>query len=133
MVPLVAQRLADNVAALCHGIANVLARRWDVVRKLDCNASDERAGMPNVAVAAREEEAGAETPMRVVVASHRSRDCRFACARQAAKPKDVSLVSSVSPAMDLAQEIDARAGEASEVVLLCKCVEGRIWRIMQEC
>lgn len=84
------------------------------------------ARTPNVAVAAQEAEAGAETLKLVVVGTHRSQDGRFAGARQAVELEDMSPVMSVYPAIDLAQEVDARAGKASEFVLLCKCVEGRV-------
>ena len=56
----VTQRLADNVAALCNSIANVLLHCWRVVCELRGNASHISASMPHVAAAAREEEACCE-------------------------------------------------------------------------
>jgi hypothetical protein len=48
MMPLVAQRLADNIAALCHSIADVLARFGNVMRKLNGDARDKPACMAGI-------------------------------------------------------------------------------------
>jgi hypothetical protein len=58
VLPLVAQRLAGNVVALCNSVADMLPHRWHAVRELHCNARHKLAGVPNVAAATREEEAG---------------------------------------------------------------------------
>jgi len=126
MAPLVAQRLIDNVATLFDGIADVLARHWNVVRKLDCDARDESASMSNVTVAAREEKAGCKTLFIVVAARNRPCYRRLARTRQAAKPEDMSPVSSISPAIDLVQQVGARAVETGMFMPPCKCVKGRV-------
>ena len=59
-MPLVAQRLADNVAALCHGVAYVLVKQRYAACQLPRNARDELARMADIAATSREEEAGSK-------------------------------------------------------------------------
>ena len=83
--------------------------------------------MTYVAAAAREEEAGRQTLLVVVAARDRPRDRRLARACQPAEPEDAPLVLSVCPAVYLAQEVDARVGEAGRLMLLGVRVEGRVF------
>jgi hypothetical protein len=71
VLPLVAQRLADNVAVLCYSVADMLPRCWHALRELHCDACHKLARMPNVAATAREEEASCETLPVVVPARNR--------------------------------------------------------------
>jgi hypothetical protein len=118
VLPLVAQGLADNVAARFNRVADVFLQRWHVVRELHCDARHKLACMANVAAAAREEEARCQTLPVVVPARHRPRDGRLARARKPAQPEDASLVWAVRPAVNLVEEVDARVGEADRLVLL---------------
>ena len=127
MLPLIAQRLADNVAALCDSVADVLPRCWHTLRELHRNARHKLACVPHVAAAAREEEARCELLPVVVPASHRPRDGRLARARQPAQPEDAPLIRPVRPAVYLVEEGDARVGQAGRLVLLRERVEGRIF------
>jgi hypothetical protein len=52
VLPLIAQRLVDNVAALCNSVADMLSRRWYAVCKLRRDARYKLASVPNVAAAA---------------------------------------------------------------------------------
>lgn len=126
MLPLVAQRLAGNIAALCCSGADVLACFWHILRELHRDACDELACVADVAAAAREEEAGRQALLVVVAARDGPRDRRLACARQAAQPEDAPLIWPVRPAMYLVEEVNACAIEAGRLVLLCTRVEGRI-------
>jgi hypothetical protein len=63
------------------------------------------------------------------VARDRPRDGRLARARQPAQPEDVPLVLPICPAVYLAEEVDARIGEAGRFVLLRKRVEGRLFGV----
>jgi hypothetical protein len=126
VMPLVAQGLAGNVATLCDGLADVLPRRWDAMRKLHCNARDKLACVTDVVATSREEEAGRETFLVVVRTSYGPRDRRFARPRQSAQPEDVSLVLPLRPLVYLVEEVDARVWEAGGLVLLRKRVEGRV-------
>jgi hypothetical protein len=129
VVPLVAQGLAGNVVALCNRIANALPQGWHIARKLHCKARYEPACVAYVAAAAREEEAGRQTLLVVITARDRPCDGRLARACQPAQPEDAPLVLSVCPAVYLAQEVDARVGEAGRLVLLGVRVERRIFGV----
>jgi hypothetical protein len=85
--------------------------------------------MAYVAASAREEEAGRQTLLVVVLARDRPRDGRLARARQAAQPEDAPLVFSLRPAVYLVEEVGARVGKAGWVVPLCVRVEGRIFGV----
>jgi hypothetical protein len=124
--PLVAQRLADNVAALCSSVADVLPRRWHAERKLHRDARHELASMANVAAAAREEEAGCEALLVIVPARDRPRDRRLARARQASQPEDAPRIRPIRPAVYLVEEVDARVGEAYRLVLLVALLVARV-------
>jgi hypothetical protein len=52
VLPLVVQRLADNVVALCYSVADVLPQRWHAVRELHRDACHKLACMANVTAAA---------------------------------------------------------------------------------
>jgi hypothetical protein len=127
MLPLVAQRLADNVAALCDSVADVLPRCWHTLRELHRNARHKLARVPHVAAAAREEEARCKTLPVVISARYRPRDGRLARARQPTQPEDAPLVLAIRPAVYLVEEGDARVGQAGRLVLLRERVEGRIF------
>ena len=131
MLPLVAQRLTDNVAALCYSVADMLPRRWHAVRELHCDARHKLACMAYVAATAREEEAGRKTLPIVVPARHRPGNGRLARARQAVQPEDAPLVLTVHPAVCLVKEVDARVGKAGRLVLLRVRVEGRVNSVRQ--
>jgi hypothetical protein len=118
VVPLVAQRLAGNVAVLCYSVADVLPRCWHAVRELHRDARHKLARMPNVAAAARKEEARCKPLSVVVPARHRPRDGRLARARQPAQPEDAPLICPIRPAVYLVEQSDARVGEADRFVLL---------------
>jgi hypothetical protein len=62
VLPLAVQRLAGNVAALCNSVADVLPRRWHILRELHRNARHKLAYVPHVAAAAQEEEARCQSP-----------------------------------------------------------------------
>ena len=127
MLPLIAQRLADNVAALCDSVADVLPRCWHAVRELNRNARHKLACVPHVAAAAREEEARCQSLPVAVPARHRPRDGRLARARQPAQPEDAPLICAVRPVVYLVEEGNARVGQAGRLVLLRERVEGRIF------
>ena len=126
MLPLVAQRKADNVAALRNSVADVLPRCRHALRKLHRDACHKLARVPRVAAAAREEEARCETLPVVVPARHGPRDGRLARARLPAQPEDVPLVWPIRPVVYLIEQSDARVGQACRLVLLRERVEGRV-------
>ena len=93
VLPLIAQRLADNVAALCNSVAAVLAQCRYAVPKLDCYAGYKLVCMANVAVTAREEkESWLRDAPFVVHVCDRPYDCQVACARHAAQLEVASFV-----------------------------------------
>ena len=120
VLPLVAQRLADNVAALSNSVADVLPHCWHAVRELQRDACHELARMANVAAAAREEEARSQALVLKIPARHRPRDSRLARARQPAQPEDAPLILAIGPAVYLVEEVNARFREACRLVLLCE-------------
>jgi len=130
-LPLIAQRLAGNVAALFNGIVDTLPQCWHAVRKLHRDARNELACMADVAAVAREEEAGCETLPVVVPARDRPRDCRLTRPCQAAQPEDASLVLSLSPVVYLVEEANARVGEADRLVLLGVRVKGCVFGVRE--
>jgi hypothetical protein len=121
--------LLCDIAALGNSVTDMLSRCRDVVCKLRCDARHKLARMAYVAAAAREEEAGRQTLLVMVLARDRPRDGRLARARQAAQPEDAPLVLPIRPAVYLAQEVDARVGEADRLVLLGERVEGRVFGV----
>jgi hypothetical protein len=127
VLPLAVQRLAGNVAALCNSVADVLPRRWHILRELHRDARHKLACVPHVAAAAREEEARCQSLPVAVPARHRPRDGRLARACQPTQPEDAPLIRPVRPAVYLVEEGDARVGQAGRLVLLRERVEGRIF------
>lgn len=79
-MPLVAEGLSGDTAALCNSVAYMTSRRWNIVRQLHCDTRNKHASVTDVTAASRKEEAGCETLVRVVAMRDRSRNCRLACA-----------------------------------------------------
>ena len=76
-MPLVTERLARNIAALCNSVANVLVKSGYAARKLQRNACDELACMADVTTATREEEAGPKILLLKVFAGNSTSNCRL--------------------------------------------------------
>lgn len=63
-----------------------------------------------------EEEARAETVLFVVSTSHRTSDSRLSRPSPPIQPKDVSVVGSISPCLDLFLEVGSGAWETCRVM-----------------
>jgi hypothetical protein len=63
-----------DIAALSNSVADMLSRRSNVVYKLHCDARNKLACVANVSAAAREEEAGRQTLLVIVLARDGPRD-----------------------------------------------------------
>lgn len=74
-MPLIAERLARNIAPLRNSVVNILLKSGYTARKLQSDACDELACMANVTTTTREEEAGPETLSLKVFASNSTSNC----------------------------------------------------------
>jgi hypothetical protein len=68
LTPLIAERLARNIATLRNSFGNITSERRYVIRKLCGNTCKELASMANISTTSREKEACPEKPSLKVVA-----------------------------------------------------------------
>ena len=77
MTPLVTERLVCNIAVLRYRDTNVTLQSWYIIRKLECNASNELSSVANISTASREEEAGSEPLLLKVIPSNDTNNYRL--------------------------------------------------------
>ncbi len=109
-------------------------------RQLNGNRRDKRARRLELAAAAREEEGGAEAAVAAAAARNCARNGRLARAGHAVEPKDAPVATdsaggcAVHSLHDLAEELQARAGQALRLALPSVVGEGggrRVWQLCQ--
>ncbi len=111
-----------------------------MLRQLHGDGRDQRPRRLELAAAAHEEEAGAESPLVGAAAGHRTRDGRLSRARHAVEPVDaqavvVAVVAAICalglaarPRHDVAEHLRARVWQAQRIAAAAIMVKGRMLR-----
>jgi hypothetical protein len=147
--PLAAERFVRNRWMRSDGVADVRPQRRHVVRQLHGDGCGQRPRRLELAAAAHEEEAGAESPLVGAAARNRSRNGRLSRARHAVEPVEARAVVVVvvvvaaacalglaaCPRHHVAQHLRARVRQAQRIAAAAVVVEGRMlreWKLIEQ-
>ena len=117
------EAMISDVAIFSHSLADILFKEGILLGQLRCNACIEFARITPVLLIPGKEEACPETVSFVVSTSHRVDNGGLSRSGHPIQPKDVVVVGSIGPCLDLRQDIRSGAWKTCRVMLAVVGVE----------